>query len=393
MQYASARKIFAIFIGSLLISLGCHTLVLAVPPEYPMVFRDEHNGGNCNGCEWISARGTIVKGTADNFEKFMMQRAKKYGLPRGDFGCHLVALDSLGGSLVEGIHLGELLRKYKCTTTISRSKSAGIAEAPSLRELVPGECYSACAYVFLGGTRRNLSSEDRYGVHQHYRSDALLAPLEKTLTAIDLSTSQVLTGLLVAYVVEMGVDPRLVTFASLTKPGENIKLLNRNQLEQLNVVTDGPIIRSAWSLRPSKKGLIAEISQIQDDTKSVLNYYLFCPSQKPSDKYLDVSVAVNDFENQVNNEVANEKKSIIFTNNENQKIDIPISNFYFMNQYNRRSMIIRIPVTESTSSFLAASKEIEWEVESSRANSSFFRGWFPLSNLTSLLPFTFANCI
>lgn len=394
MRSTSVLKKIAFLFASLLIFFGCHApLASAAPPDHPMVFRSEHNGGNCNGCEWISARGAIVKGTADSFEKFIVQRAKEYRLPQGDFGCYSVALDSPGGSLVEGIRLGEFLRKYKCTTTVSRSKSAGIAESPTLRELVPGECYSACAYAFLGGVRRWLSSEDRYGVHQHYRSDALLAPLEKTLTAIDMSTSQLLTGLLVSYVVEMGVDPRLVTVASLTGPGENIKLFNRNQLEALNIVTDRPIVSSEWNLRPVKKGLIAEIVQIQDDTKSILKYYLFCPSHKPNERYLDISLIVANFESQIKGEVSGRQKSMTLSNDKDKKIDVFITNFYFSGQSNDRQMTIRIPISDSSLSFLAESNKIAWEIESSRASSNFFQGWFPLKSAAPLFPFVFANCI
>jgi hypothetical protein len=390
----SVLKRIEFLFASLLLILGCHVpLASAAPPDHPMIFRNEHNGGNCNGCEWISARGTIVRGTADSFEKFMLQRAKEYRLPNGEFGCYSVALDSSGGSLLEGIRLGELLRKYKCSTTVSRSQSAGINEAPNLRELVPGECYSACAYAFLGGTRRSLSSKDRYGVHQHYRSDALLAPLEKTLTAIDLSTSQLLTGLLVSYVIEMGVDPSLVTLASLTSPGENIRLFNKNQLEELNIVTTGPIAKSEWRLHPYKKGLIAEVAQTQDDTKSVFKHQIFCSSQKPSERYMDISLNVESFEGQIKGEISNNKKSMTLLNDKSQKIEVPINNFYFRGPSNDRLMTIRIPLSDISLSFLVNSNEVAWEIESSRASSSFFQGWFPLKSAPQLFPFVFSNCI
>jgi hypothetical protein len=376
------------------IFLGGHILqARASPPDYPMIFRGEHNGGNCNGCEWISARGSIVKGTADIFEKFMLRRASEYRLPKGEFGCPAVALDSPGGSLIEGIRLGELLRKYKCTTTISRSKSAGIAESPSLRELVPGECYSACAYAFLGGIRRWVGTEDRYGVHQHFRSDALLAPLEKTLNAIDMSTSQLLTGLLVNYVVEMGVDPRLVSVASLTAPGVAIKPLDKVQLEELNIVTDRPIIGADWILYPVGSGLVTKTTQIQDDTKSVINYRFFCSMQKPYERYFDIIVNINNFEEQLKFEARNDKKSIISLAGSGKSVKVPIYNISFSGGVGGSQMIIRVPASNAALNFMKESEKITWEVESSRASSYFFQGWFSVKNASSLNPFSFANCI
>lgn len=35
----------------------------------PMIFREGFNGGNCNGCEWIIAEGTIQQDTPEVFRE------------------------------------------------------------------------------------------------------------------------------------------------------------------------------------------------------------------------------------------------------------------------------------------------------------------------------------
>ncbi|QTQ31370.1 ClpP/crotonase-like domain-containing protein [Aromatoleum bremense] len=242
----------------------------AVEPAGQMVFYDANNGGNCSSCAWIAATGEITEGTAERFERFVQQRNDKM--------CRLVVMHSPGGLLTEGIRLGYALRKHGCTTTIGRTVSAQIKEAPHLKDVEPGHCYSACAYAFLGGERRWVDATSRYGVHQHFNADAVVAPLAKTLSSLDLSTSQFLTGLLVAYVIEMDVNPLLVTVAAMAAPHEDIAVLDRNALEAMRVVTDITPPMAEWSLVPIANGLVAQVEQIQDDSGSIQRARLLCTS-------------------------------------------------------------------------------------------------------------------
>jgi hypothetical protein len=68
----------------------------------PMVFRNGFNGGNCNGCEWIIAEGTIQPDTPDVFKKFLLRKKVSGGIS--------VKFNSPGGSLIAGVRLGEMIR-------------------------------------------------------------------------------------------------------------------------------------------------------------------------------------------------------------------------------------------------------------------------------------------
>ncbi|WP_370157751.1 hypothetical protein [Bradyrhizobium yuanmingense] len=89
----------------------------------------------------IELSGDIEKGDADLFAERTTKVSKA-----------VVALRSDGGSLIAGIGMGELVR------------SKGFAT------LVPANarCASACALVWLGGTRRYMSPEARIGFHAAY---------------------------------------------------------------------------------------------------------------------------------------------------------------------------------------------------------------------------------
>ena len=60
----------------------------------PMIFRSAYNGGNCNGCRWIIAEGTVQADTPEEFQKF----ASKKKIGPNEF----IKLNSPGGNLLAG---------------------------------------------------------------------------------------------------------------------------------------------------------------------------------------------------------------------------------------------------------------------------------------------------
>ena len=197
----------------------------------PMIFRSASNGGNCNGCSWIIAEGTIQADTPEEFQKFV----SKQKIEPNEF----IKLNSPGGNLLAGIKLGEMIRRVGLITGVGKTvgkQSPFDSNAVESSEFEPrnGICASACVYSFIGGTKR-FASKAKIGIHQFYDSRALNDPLAKTANSIDRSTDQLLTGLLLEFVIRMGVDPRLVSVASSVAPWEEMKWLNASEITDLKI--------------------------------------------------------------------------------------------------------------------------------------------------------------
>ncbi|RRI02313.1 hypothetical protein EH240_12665 [Mesorhizobium tamadayense] len=185
--------------------------------EQDMTFAGAYNGGNCNGCEWIVAEGTIV---GDSSSKFLDYLTQRFGSP--DKAVSLtVHFNSPGGDVLEAIKIGRIIREWGLDTSIG--KTTGVlrdglvySDFPS-----PGVCASACAYAVLGGSKRYLSdARSKLGVHQHYSPKSVEKPLELTASAVDRSLDQLFTAIILEYVVSMGVDPEYAVLAQSTSPFE-----------------------------------------------------------------------------------------------------------------------------------------------------------------------------
>ncbi len=110
-----------------------------------------------------------------------------------------------------------------------------------LEELNSGQCYSACAYAFLGGFERSFYNADSYGIHQFYDPrllDIIENPEVPVATYEDLAETQRLTGIVVGYVDKMGASPRVAALAAATSPiaGSGIRLLSVGEAKELRVI-------------------------------------------------------------------------------------------------------------------------------------------------------------
>lgn len=115
-----------------------------------------------------------------------------------------VLLNSEGGDLNEGLRLGRAIRAKDLETTI------GIFQ--EMHSPLPGECLSACAYAFLGGTERFVGDDNRLGFHRF-----AIAGESQMAGPTGLVLGQMLSANVVSYIVEMGVDARLFTRAAETQ--------------------------------------------------------------------------------------------------------------------------------------------------------------------------------
>lgn len=130
----------------------------------------------------------------------------------------LVLLDSPGGSVTDALAIGRVLRDIGAETRLGDE----------------AVCFSACPYIFVGGTRRQVAESARFGVHQHSFGESTILPAFLAVEDIQRGQAGVLNHL-----DDMGVDLRLMGPAMAT-PADEIYILTRDELREWTVVTPEP---------------------------------------------------------------------------------------------------------------------------------------------------------
>lgn len=131
----------------------------------------------------------------------------------------VVYLNSPGGSLLEGMAIGRLLRDHGFDTEVGTRTS-------DLLRPAGGVCYSACPFAYAGGLRRGLATGSSLGIHQ--AENRLPVPDE---SAFERRVHDDAT----AYLEEMGVSPRLYGLMAQVPPGA-IRRLSRDEAVGLALV-------------------------------------------------------------------------------------------------------------------------------------------------------------
>lgn len=348
----------------------------------PMTFESEGTGGNCAWCSWIAAKGEITADTAARFESFV--RVNQGGK------CYGVRIHSPGGSLVGGMRLGEMFRKYGCSVTVGDSiPYVDAGKATPWKEEKPGFCFSSCAYALLGGKVRGVEEGSRFGVHQHYisgkRSDVML----REQAEADSMAIQVLSGLLVEYVMRMGVDARLITLAALQPDRGNIPSMSRKALEELRVVTDVAPQAAPWTLETvDGASLLGKLVQPQqnDDEEMALTY---CRRSEGDSFFLDIAVPVAaDFTAAVEGEARMLSQITL-----NETIRVPLVQVSVKKGRANDMVILSLRVPRSTLTQIANGSTLGWSANTSNAVWSFFRGRLSTVQLKTFLPVLQRNCL
>lgn len=169
---------------------------------------------HCEGNSWatcyIRFDGVIESGLAEKLERVLS--AVDYPT---------IYLNSPGGDLGEAMAAGRVIRRFGRDTRIGLSRDWDYVNQPSYAPSpgAGGACESACAYLFMGGVSRDVyeypsgSIDDiqlsRIGFHRFYSRSNIL----------NADETQIASGLLVEYLVEMGIDARL--FLAASKFGAN----------------------------------------------------------------------------------------------------------------------------------------------------------------------------
>ncbi|MCP4818429.1 MAG: hypothetical protein GY883_04520 [Shimia sp.] len=174
-----------------------------------------------------------------------------------DKSVYQVVLNSPGGDLMAGIELGHVLRRHGVHVSVGRIEEHIDQHGQKEHQWKQGRCDSACAIAFLGGEVRDVGSATKLGFHQFY-GDASLA--SKNVINVEhlyqrtMSETQFIAGLLIQYIVEMGVDARIFSKASQAGAQE-LTHFTKTQAVDYNIVT--PLGFGDWFIEPFKDGIIA----------------------------------------------------------------------------------------------------------------------------------------
>ncbi|MBP0481270.1 hypothetical protein [Sagittula salina] len=137
-------------------------------------------------------------------------------LDRAEPPIDALVLQSPGGSVRDALEIGRHLRSRAVETTV-----------------LSGEiCYSACPYLFAGGTTRNAEAGASLGVHQHSFGENVLLPAFTAIDDIQRGQAEVMS-----YLDDMGLDVRVMRHA-LATPAGDIYVLLPEELRLYKFVTD-----------------------------------------------------------------------------------------------------------------------------------------------------------
>ncbi len=210
-----------------------------------------------------TARSIYIEGTlsADDAARFEAEILKE-----GVSIYSNVYLNSPGGSLLAGMELGRLFRKYGFNTSVGKLLPDGEHSNQG------AYCYSSCTLAFLGGHFRYVSESTQFGVHRFYSEN----PSEDAE-----AMAQIASAAIISYLSEMGVTAGF--FVEMTKAGsDSLRMLSLDQLLELGIANNG-VGATEWTLNASdpSKGASFLYLKGERNTSFGINKLIFlCPDPK-----------------------------------------------------------------------------------------------------------------
>ncbi len=201
--------------------------------------------------ELILAQGQIERQSSDLLAQFASE------LPRGT----TVVFQSMGGDLLGGLRLGQLIRARGFNTYLPARLEG--SESTLKDTKWQGKCISSCAYSFLGGLERKVQSGGQYGVHQFRGLDNGLDPVQ----------TQKISAILGKYMDAMGVSRLLLDQALMTDPGKVMFVPEHlRQAWKVDTASDtSEAVLPRWRLEASTGGQrLAYVSRRQSKSNAIV---------------------------------------------------------------------------------------------------------------------------
>lgn len=198
-----------------------------------------------NHSNTVVADGEITHDTPAAFQAFLDTE------PFDGFTFY-IDLNSPGGSLIGGMELGEMIRQQGLIARVGSYETRPEGQDYWLPTWRPGICMSACALAFLGGKDRKLDERSILGFHQFSSARTASGQVER-VDETERNT-QVVSGLVHAYIESMGIAPTLFSRMSMTPPDE-MYVPDTVDLAALNIIPAEAF--SNFMLEPYGDGVIA----------------------------------------------------------------------------------------------------------------------------------------
>jgi hypothetical protein len=241
------------------------------------------------GCDrWIAVEGQINGDAAGRFKQFMKQHLKDRHLP--------MYFSSPGGNLEQAIFIGNMLRELSATARVARTivKDCGFEAQTSEvclklkrsgRELSgelttrSAQCNSACPYLMLGATTREVAPDAILGVHSPkvvLRASGGQPTREMIVEATQRGIERA-DRLLSNYVVKMGIEGELLDVAKHTK-FEDMRVLTRDQIFRFGI-DRREFVETPWAFENLGRALIRKSAISRGENGQnwrALQWRLFC---------------------------------------------------------------------------------------------------------------------
>ena len=212
--------------------------------------------GEANACgpkcgEWIAAEGAIDEGAALRLREFLAEPSRRQ-LP--------VFFNSPGGDASTAVQLGLILRQYRMTAGVGRTKLRGCSAAPladpACRKLMQTRaehaarfsseeawCFSACPYAMAGASFRKVALNAKMSVHSLRPDDSA----RNKLMAVEQGNA-----ILRRYLVEMGVESGLIDLAAKVS-NDKLKRLDREDIARFGIESRSGF-ETRWTLHRDDAG-------------------------------------------------------------------------------------------------------------------------------------------
>jgi hypothetical protein len=218
--------------------------ILALWRRQPMIFFVAEGSPNaCGpGCsKWIAAEGLIDIDAGQRLRDFLGE------LPRRDLP---IFFNSNGGDSRQTAALGGALREHRLAAGVGRTvpegcRSSGAVDDACRRVMqskrehkarlvtAGARCLSACVYVFIGASVRQVARDAQLGIHS-----ARVVPMPGHISTEQVPTVEQLNEMLKRYVIAMGVDPGLIDAAAKVSP-DRIHYMSRDEIARFGIETRG----------------------------------------------------------------------------------------------------------------------------------------------------------
>jgi hypothetical protein len=265
--------------------------VPGIAPVAPMTFYVVKGAPDAcgQGCDrWIAVEGQIDSAAAPRFRKFLRQVVDR-SLP--------IYFSSPGGNVDQAVAMGVMLREKPAVARVGRSvvrecgfeaqdSEACLKLKQSGRELhgevwtLNANCASACPYLILGATTREIAPDAVLAVHSpkitvYYRGAG--TPTSAMRAAAAERGLQRGERILQNYFVKMGADAGLLGLARTVK-FEDLHILTREEIARFGIDRRA-FAETPWIFENSGRSILRKTVTWRDEGDAayrLVQWWLFC---------------------------------------------------------------------------------------------------------------------